>query len=370
MKVICLQEKFKKSLEIVDKIVGKNISLPILQNILLETEKNKFKISSTDLEIGISTWVTGKIEKIGRITIPAKILSNFVSLIPNKKITLDVKKGNLQLTSESYKAVFFGEKAENFPLIPEIKKGKVFSVSSLDFTQNLMYVVKSVSLSDSRPEISGVYFNFGDKILTLAATDSFRLAEKKIFLNERVENCSFIVPQRAVHEIIRIFRGYSEKIKIIVQNNQALFKTKDVELVTRLVEGEYPQYQEIIPKTFETEILIEREGFLNEVKVNSFFSGKNSDITIEVDQEKSSLSVFAKGAGVGESSSKINFKNKRTSHKKKIELIFNYKYIVDGLIDIKSSIVLFKLNSEISPVVLQPEKESNHIYLVMPIKNT
>ena len=250
MKFTCLQEKLRSDLEKVERIIGRNITLPILQNILLEGDTEGLRISSTDLEIGISTVISGKVEKNGRITVPARAFVNFIYNLPQENINLEVKTNILYVEAGTYKATFFGEKAEEFPLIPQVKKEHSFIVPSNEFAYSLSQVISSVSLSNTRPELTGVLLVGEKKTLSFVTTDSFRLSEKVLDLASSNTSFSIIIPSKTTHEVIRIFGAESRELAVIIQSTQIMFKTNDTKIVSRVIEGEFPQYQSIIPKIF------------------------------------------------------------------------------------------------------------------------
>jgi len=232
MQIICLQEKLKQALNITERIIGRNLTLPILNNLLLSTEDNKLKISSTNLEIGINCWLTGKIQKKGGITVPARLISDLVNNLPNKKIELKVKDQQLELKCEKFKAVLKGLTAEDFPIIPKIKDKPIIKISGHTLKNSFSQVVEMVSFSESRPEISGVYMKFDKNTIKLAATDSFRLAEKNIEIknNQQIKGQSIIIPQRTIQELIRILgekelsaNKEGQEVEIILSGNQVLF---------------------------------------------------------------------------------------------------------------------------------------------------
>jgi len=286
MQIICLQENLKQALNITERIIGRNLTLPILNNLLLTTENNRLKISSTNLEIGIISWINGKIEKPGEITIPAKLLSNFIGNLPNKKIEMRVKGSQLHLKCENFKAVLNGLEAKEFPIIPKIKDKPLIRIKGGVLKANLSQVVEMTSLSDSRPEISGVLMNFEKNTIKLAATDSFRLAEKIISHNQKESiNQAMIIPQKTIQELIRILGekeaandNQGQEVEIILGNNQVLFNLGDVQIISRLIEGQYPDYQQIIPKNFTTHATLIRTELINNIRVASLFSGKVNNV--------------------------------------------------------------------------------------------
>lgn len=373
MKVEILKDNLKNGLGIVEKIVGKNLSLPILDNVLIDTEDNFLSLSSTDLETAIKLWILTKIVRKGKVVVPAKFLSSFVSLLPNEKIYLEEKKQGLYVECKSFKTQVQGFNPEEFPIIPEFKDFEYLEVDNKKLCQGLSQVVDVASPSQSRPEISGIYFVFSKNTIKIVATDSFRLAEKTITLETPVKrDVAFILPQKPAREIINILDGKEGTVKIYFSPNQTMFEFPmkesphpQVQIVSRLIEGEYPNYQEIIPKSFKTHVTVKRDEFLNQIKTASLFSGKINEIKIKIDPDKKEVEVHAQDPDIGESQSSIPAKIEGDA----IEMSFNHKFVIDGLLNIKSSEVIFELSKEEGPCVLKPVGEASYIYVVMPIKS-
>ena len=371
MHIFCLQENLKQALNITEKIIGRNLTLPILNNILLVIENNKLKISSTNLEVGINCWVVGKIQKKGSVTVPARLISDFVNNLPNKRIELRVKPGNqLELKCEKFKANLKGLSADDFPIIPKIKDNSLAKVKGDVFKNALAQVVDMASVSESRPEISGVYMYFNKNSIRLAATDSFRLAEKNLEINSnsskdnKLGDQSVIVPQRTVQELIRILGEKEVSVDIILSGNQILFDLGYSQVISRLIEGQYPDYQQIIPDKTATQIVVNRGELINNIKIASLFSGKINDIKFLVSPKKSLIEISSKDADIGENKSKIEGKIEG----KETAIIFNYRYLLDGLNNILSDKIVIGLNDDSKPVVIRPVGDPSYAYVVMPIK--
>lgn len=374
MKVEILKENLKSGLNIVEKIVGKNLSLPILDNVLISTEENFLSLSATDLETAIKLWILTKIVKKGKVVVPAKFLSNFVSLLPNEKITLEEKKQGLFIECKSFKNQIQGFNPEEFPLIPEFKNLEYLEVDNKKFCQGLAQIVDVASPSQSRPEISGIYFIFSKNTIKIVATDSFRLAEKNIQLEEPVtKDISFILPQKPAREIMNILNDKEGKMKIYFSPSQTMFEFPmkeaahpQVQIISRLIEGEYPNYEEIIPKKFKTHIIVKRDEFLNQIKAASLFSGKINEVKVRANPQTKEIEISAQDPDIGESQSSISAKIEG----EQIEASFNHKFLIDGLLNIKSSEVMFDLSKEDGPCILKPVGDASYIYVVMPIKAT
>lgn len=362
MKIICLQENLKNNLNITQNIIGRNLTLPILNNLLLETENGRLKISSTNLEIGINTWTSGKIEREGVITCPAKIFFNYINNLPNKKIELEAKNNILTVKCENYKATIKCLPAEDFPIIPKIKNEPILEIKNTLLKEGLMQVSGCAAISESRPEISGVFFKINKEGLKLVATDSFRLAEKVEKIDKIKSEHSMILPQRTAQELIRILNEKEGMMKIILGSSQVLFETNEVQIISRLIDGQYPDYQQIIPKSFITQILLNREEFLNAVRVAGFFSSKVNSIKFSVQSGK--IEILSQDPDLGENKTQIQTEVKG----KELEIDFNYRYLLDGLNNISSKQIFLGLNSDSSPVVLKSAESEDYLYVVMPIK--
>lgn len=373
MKVEILKENFKNGLNIVEKVVGKNLSLPILDNVLISTEDNFLSLSATDLETAIKLWILTKIVKKGKVVVPAKFLSSFVSLLPNDKITIEEKKQGLYIECKSFKNQIQGFNPDEFPLIPEFKNLESLEVDNKKFCQGLAQIADVASPSQSRPEISGIYFNFSKNSLKIVATDSFRLAEKIITLEDAVKkDISFILPQKPAREIINTLGEHEGKLKIFFSPNQTMFEFPmkeaphpQVQIISRLIEGEYPNYQEIIPTKFKTHVTVKRDELLTQIKAASLFSGKINEVKIKVDQQAKEVLISAQDPDIGESNSNIPAKTEGEN----MEASFNHKFLIDGLMNIKSSEVIFDISKEDGPCILRPVGDASYLYVVMPIKS-
>jgi len=379
MKIIILKENLNNGLNIIGRITGKNLTLPILNNILIETEKSFINLSSTDLELGIKYWLLAKIEKEGKITVPSKILTGFIGLLPNKKLTLEVKNQTLFIDCDDQSTQIKGLDAQDYPIIPTINDENFISLDIASFCEGLSQVVDFAAINQARPELSGVYLSFQKDRVQLTATDSVRLAEKTVFLKEKTErNLSFILPQKTTREIINIFTGQKGRLTLHSSPNQVLFEYPmqetnhpQIQVVSRLVEGEYPDYQGIIPKKYDAQITLIKNDFLNQVKTASIFSGKSNEIKIKITPKKEGIEILSQNPELGENKSflpaKIIYGQEKTQE---MVVNFNYRFLLDGLLNIKNSQVIFELNGEDGPAALKPAEDSTYIYVVMPIKTT
>jgi len=392
MKTIILKEKLKEGISVVERVSGKSLNLPILNNILLSVEKNFLNLTATDLEIGINWWSLVKTEKEGKIALPSRILSSFVNFLPNKPINLEIKDLSLKIECENYQTLIKGFNSEDFPLIPKVSDEEKIIIPGKVFCQNLSSVVDIASYSSFKPEISGIYFLFQKNLITMAATDSFRLGEKKLYADfsssSITKDYSLILPQRAAKEIINIFGEKEGDLTICFSPNQVLFETPlsetphpQIQLVSRLIEGEYPNYQEIIPKKHDTKVTVSVNELINQVKLASLFSGKINEVKLKIDPKKNQLNLFSQNVDVGEHYGVLNCKVEG----KPCEISFNHKFLLDGLMSMvskkeisgregagkeKDSELILELTSGDKAGVLRPKKDENYLYLIMPIKTS
>jgi DNA polymerase-3 subunit beta len=372
MKFLILKDNLKKGLSVVEKIVSKNITLPILNNILIKTEKTFLCLISTNLEIGIKYWVLSKINEEGSLVVPSKLFSGFISAINTEKVNIESKGNSIDVKSEDLKTQIKGFDPQEFPLIPEIDNQETINVDAKDFCAGLTQVINYCSINQSRPEISGVYLSFQKEKVTFVATDSFRLAEKSIFIKEGFKkDHSFIIPQKTAQEIVNIF-SEEESIKIYFNTNQILLESSytevnhpKVQLTSTLIQGDFPNYKEIIPKKYETKIIINPDELANKVRIASLFSNKTNEIRLDVDCEKG-INIYSQNTDIGENESHILAQVEGTNQ----SICFNYKYLLDGILSTQSKTIIFEVNGDSGPSVIKSSNDPNFLYLVMPIKNS
>lgn len=367
MKITCLQKNLKEGLNLTQGIIVKNNNLPILNNILLETDQGQLRISSTNLEIAIQTLILGKVEKEGKITVPAKILSSYINNLPGEKINLTVKNQTLFLSCGSYKAQIKGLPADDFPIIPKIEEKPLTKLSGSQIKESLSKIVPVVSSSELRPEISGVLFKFQGKNLKLVATDSFRLAEKTItnIVDQEIDK-EFILPQRSAYELVKILESKDNQFDLILGSNQILFSIGSTQLISRLIDGQYPDYQQILPSNFAYKVVLDREKIINAISCSSIFASQVDDISLFFRPDKKMVEVSSANVDIGENESCLEAEIE-TNQKESLKINFNYRYLLDGLNSLGTEKVFIGLNNRESAVVIRPVGQSDYFYLVMPI---
>lgn len=366
MKISCTQENLNKGLAIVSHISGRNASLPILNNVLIKTENKTIKLVTTDLEIGINCLVRGKVEAEGEITIQAKLLSDYVNLLPKEKIDLEVRNSDLMVACQKSNTKIKGISSEEFPLIPKVEKEQTVTCKSDDLKKAIQQVVFAVISNEARPEISGILMSFNEE-LVLTGTDSYRLAEKKLKLEKStVKNRKIIVPLKTLQELLRILPDKETMVEICLSENQVLFAfDNEVELVSRIIDGQYPDYQQIIPTAYKTKIMVDTNEFVKTVKRASLFCRPGiNNINLNFSGKENELMVTVINSQLGENISKIKAEIEGDDN----NIIFNYRYLLEGLVNIGSEEIIMEITNGDSPCLIRPTDDKSYVYIIMPIK--
>jgi DNA polymerase-3 subunit beta len=381
MKLSCTQENLNRGLLISSHIASKNVNLPILNNILFRAERGIITLLATNLEIGIKCAVRGKIEKDGVITLPAKLFADYVASLPNEKIDIDLQDQNVEIRCKKFETRIRGAGTAEFPLIPEINKEGGYSLDVGKFREAINQVIFAASPNEIRPEISGVLLSFDGqkKKITVAATDSYRLAEKKFDLvnGENESSREVIVPARTMQEILRILSVFRDTedpeapnvLKIYLAENQILFSLNSVDLISRVIDGQYPDYKQIIPTSWKTKTAFGRNELARVVKTASLFAKPGIfDVTFGFKPGKEGtgeLILSSANSQFGENTVKLDAELEGGEN----EITLNYRYLLDGLNAIETDEVFWETSSPDSPCLLRPKAEApDYLYIVMPIK--
>lgn len=374
MKFTCTQQNFCQGLSIAEKVIGKNFTLPILQNILINCEKGKgyVKISSTDLEMGVEVTMPSKVEEEGGAAIPAKLISGFARSLPDEKIDFSGKNNKVLVQCANYKSNIKSQDSKEFPLIPQDKDTDAISLKTDDFVLGISSVINSVSLMDIKPEISGVFAQFRENDTCFAATDSFRLAEKSIKNSKKNTLLNkVIIPRRACDVIIRVFSDMKDRIDIKISENQITVKNspedptaQKVRFISKIIEGEYPNYEQIIPGNFETTIKVPKDELIRHIKTASLFSSKIREVILQCNSKKQQLEIMSSDAEYGDHYSLIPCEVEGNDGK----IVLNFQYLLDGIQGLLSPTVFIKINQPSTPVMILAPEDEGFRYLLMPIK--
>ncbi|PIT87219.1 MAG: DNA polymerase III subunit beta [Candidatus Magasanikbacteria bacterium CG10_big_fil_rev_8_21_14_0_10_40_10] len=373
MKIICTRENLANALSLIGGVAGKNINLPILNNVLIKADSQKVDLVATNLELAITTQLRAKIEEPGSFTVPAKTLFDFINLLSTETVELSVKENELEVASGKSATKIKGTPADEFPVVPSVSEGKGYVVDSHIFKRSIEQVSQSSSKNDIRPELAGVFLNFDSvkKSLVMAATDSYRLAEKTLNIEQGDQDTKTILPLRAAQEISRVLTlnknfGQKEKnVRIVINDNQIVMRNDDVELVSRLVDGKYPDYQQIIPQNFNTEVEFDISQLVKEVKAASLFTttGVNA-VDFVIDEQKDTTLISSASAQAGEHQSELSVqvKGERNS------ILLNHRYVLEGLSNIDGQNCVLKIINGDSPCLLTSSEDKSFLYIIMPIR--
>lgn len=375
MTFISLQENLKQGLAIVSRVVSKNINLPILNNVLFKVNKSNIELVATNLEIGITHRVRGKIDVEGEFTVDSKVITDYINLLPSDRVECEQDGSEIKIKCQNYKTKIHVQEASDFPLIPKVDKENFYSVSVDEFKSALSEVIFAVANNETRLELSGVLLSFTKDSLVLAGTDSYRLAEKKMKIKSNFDSSDnkVIVPARTLQELIRVLSSFKEdeqlegdgEIKICLSDNQILFILGSTELVSRLINGSYPDYQQIIPVNYKTSILANKNELVRAIKASAIFSKAGvNDVALDFKAETGQINISSASSQVGESSVELKAEIEGDNN----DIVINYRYFLDGLNNIASDVVKLDLVNSGTPCVLRPDKSDDYLYIVMPIR--
>jgi DNA polymerase-3 subunit beta len=373
MKLSCLQENLNWGLGVVGRAVAARTTLPITNNVLLATESSRLKLAATNLEMAISCWIGAKVEEEGSITVPARLLSDFVGSLPSDKvnISLSPQTKTLGMKCARFEARISGVDAKDFPPIPKVEGGISTKVEVEALRQGISQVVFAAATEESRPVLTGVDAKFEGKSVTLAAADGFRLAVYDMSLAEAVsQKAEVIIPARTLAELNRLAAEQEEAVEITVNpdKGQALFKLKNIELVSQLIQGTFPNYAQLVPQSYTTKATISVADFLRATKTASIFARDGSGIirlvvTPGAETAPGKVVVSARSEEVGDDVGEID----AVVEGEESKIAFNGKYLTEVLGVLHESQVALETTSPSSPGVIRPVGSDNYLHVVMPM---
>lgn len=367
MKLICAQADLERALNIVNKAITPNTTLPVLNNILLKAEGKRLHFAATNLEVAIQYFIPAEVKAEGSITIPAKLITSYIALLKDSSVEMSLHEGDfIQFKSTTSQTKIKGISAHEFPVIPKVEKENTLKVKTRDLDLAVMQTVFAASTNTSRPVLSGVFFDVVKDDLKLVATDSYRLAEKTITLKEKPASAvQCIVPARTVMELGKILnKAMEEDTEVNISKNQVLFVVGDVQLMSRLIEGKFPPYEKIIPQSTKTKVEVNSEELSNVVRRVSLFARENNNSIKVSATNDGKLSVSTDETKVGEEKAEITVKVEGENNK----IALNAQYLMDVLNSIQSEQVLLEMDDKLSPAVVKPLKKQDYVYIIMPLK--
>ena len=375
---MCTQENLKRAIGAVERAAGRQSALPVLANVLLETEAGRLKLSATNLEIGIVAHIGAKVESEGSLTVPVKVLSQFIGNLPGTEVaTLEEVAQSLSISCGGYRVKIKGLPATDFPIIPAKKNTSSIELPAQAFRTALSRLLPCVATQETRLELTGIHFLFSEKEVALAATDSFRLAEEIVPLEKFLDETllseisaigSLILPATTLMEVSRAISPTQKTLSMTLDENQVFFEMEGVEVISRLILGKFPEYRQIMPQEFSFSAVIEKEMFLRSLKIASVFAAGEIAVELAPDEEK--VLVEAVSSGVGEQQADVPAKF--LSGSGRLRVVFPPKSLLDGVGFMETSSIAFRGNTSGTPVALAmtdgDTPRTNFTYIMMPIQ--
>ena len=378
MKITCLQENLSRGLAVVGRAVANRATLPVIHNVLLSVDQSMLKLSATNLEIAMTTWVGAKIEEEGSITVPARLLSEFVNSLPNDPINLQLDEGSglLEISSGSSKAHINITDASEFPPIPTVDDGIAAEVDPLVLRSAITRVAFAAATEESRPVLTGVELKLDESKFTMAAADGFRLAVHHGALLKAVpEEMSVIIPARTMNELNRLISDREEPVEILMTpaKGQVMFRIRGsdtVEIVSQLLQGTFPNYEQLIPQSYTTRAVMDLPTVLRAARTASIFARDGSNIIrmhlmpAEADTEPPKVEISARSEEVGDNEDTVDLDEIEGEEGK---IAFNSRYLLDVLSVLEKGKVALETTTSSSPGVFKPTDSDNYIHVVMPM---
>ncbi len=364
MKIECLKEKLTDAVSQAQRITGKNLTLPVLSCVLLQAKDNQLTVKATNLDLGVEIKIPVKVEEEGMVAISGAILSSFISNLQDEKsIKLEVKDGNLHVSTNQNSTIIKSLPYDDFPTIPVVPPEKNFFVQAKDFIKGLKSVWYSSATSSMKPELSSVYVYVDDEDAVFVATDSFRLAEKRVKLKKNKDLGTMLIPFKNVPEIVKMFEGVDGDIEVNLTKNQASFSYNGIYLVSRVIDGVFPDYKQIIPKEAKTEVIVLKQDLINSLKLSNIFGDKFNQINMKALPSTKMFELKTKNNDVGENINKLQ----ASITGEDVEINFNYKYITDCFQSVDVDSVTLNFNGLNRPMIIRGVSDKSFTYLVMPM---
>ncbi|MEK7169018.1 MAG: DNA polymerase III subunit beta [Patescibacteria group bacterium] len=367
MKLTVLQEKLKNAVSLTSHFISVKAQLPILSNILLKTDKSRLILQATNLETSISTSIGAKIETEGEITVNGKVLNELVSNLQSGQVELEAVKEQLKITSNNFKSNILGSNTSDFPIVPNTLSKDSFTLKTSEFTNSLAKILFAVSSDETRPILTGVLFVFLKGRLSLVSTDGFRLTEIQLKTKIDIPDLKIIVPKTILNEISKLTNNEDTEVSFDKQNNQIIFKIEDTVLSSRIIEGEFPDYQKIIPTSSIATINVDKNELEKAIKLASVFA-RDSGKIIKLRINSEELIINAESSASGNQETSLGIRREELGDEKEIDIMFNYSFIEDILKVVTDDEVKIIIAPDNKACKFLDSKSSNLLHIIMPIK--
>ncbi|MGY4893782.1 MAG: DNA polymerase III subunit beta [Candidatus Saccharimonadota bacterium] len=366
MELTVTQENFARALSAVGRVASTKTQLPILSNILLRTDGNRLLVAATNLEIATTQYIGAKIAKPGAITVPARLISEFVSSLPKDTIELKVVGENIHITSGKYHSIINGVVADDFPELPTINEDNsvTYSINVEEFKQAVSQTIITSSSDSTRPVLIGVYWHSHEGWIYLAATDGYRLSERRLV--ETKSEVAAIIPTQSLQEVLRTIVDDSETIDVLFDESQVRFRINEAEVISRLVDGNFPDYRQLIPAKSDINVTMNKQDFVRVTKVAGLFARESGgSVTVTVDSDKKTVSLHSIASELGENTSELDADVQGDG-----QVTLNSRYLAEALSVVDAETIAFSFSGKLSPCILKStEKDTNYYHVIMPLKS-
>lgn len=366
MELTVTQENLSKALSNVGRVASNKAGLPILNNILLRTDGNRLLVAATNLEIASTYLIGAKIITQGAITVPARLVSDFISSLPKGTVELKVKDNHLTLTAGSYSSVINGVLADEFPELPTIDEASSiqYSLSPADFKQAVSQTVVTASSDATRPILTGVYWHSHEGFLYLAATDGYRLSERRLVKTD--SEVAAIIPTTTLQEVLRNLHDDTKEVDVLFDETQVRFRVGESEITSRLIDGNYPDYRQLIPASSETNITMNSSEFVRITKIAGLFArDSGGSVILTADKEKQTLAIHSIASEYGENTSHSEAEVTADG-----QVTLNSRYLSEALGVVDGAIVEFRFSGKLAPCVLTAKGDDvDYKHIIMPLKS-
>lgn len=364
-----MQENLARGLSVVSRAVSSRSTLPVLSNVLLRTEDAGLKLTATNLEIGITSWVPGKIDEEGAITVPARLLTDVVAgLPPGERVELTVEAGNnLHVKAGRYQTHLRGIDAEEFPVIPSAGDRPTTRLGQRALRKALGEVAFAAATDEARPILTGVLTKISGDRLTLAAADNYRIAVKTLPVLSPTEETTFVVPARSYQELMRILSDSEEPVNVMLAQakSQVIFSVEGTELVSRLIDGQFPNYQQVLPTSHASRAVVDREDLLKAVRLSALIASTAANVVrLKVGEDDTSGITIAANSDSGDAEGDVEAQLEGDG----VTIAFNARYLVEALQNISSDQLALEFSGPLSPGVLKPVDDADYVHVIMPVR--
>jgi DNA polymerase-3 subunit beta len=363
-----MQENLARGLQIVSRAVSSRNTLPVLANVLLRTEDAGLKLTATNLEIGITYWVPGKVETDGAVTVPARLIADLVNSLPaGERVDLELDGATLRIRSGRSQAQLRGIDAEEFPVIPSAGERPTTRISQRVLRQALAEVTFAAATDEARPILTGVLTRLEGDRMTLAAADNYRIAVKTIPTLDPVEETSVVVPARSYQELMRVLADTDDPVDLVLaqSKNQVLFHLEGVDLVSRLIDGQFPNYQQVLPASHATRAVVDRDELLKAVRLSALIASSSANVVkLRLEGDGAGALTIAAAADVGETEGQLE----TTLEGEPVAIAFNARYLQEALQNVDAEQLALEFTGALSPGVLRPIGDDDYVHVIMPVR--